>query len=343
MKQVTKLHLNHVGTFRRHLLAASLGLAATAALGQPSFAPQSNYPDKPIRFVVGFAAGGSADVVARAIALELTKTLGQPVTVDNKPGAGAHIATQALLSAPADGYTILFAGLTLATNPALLGNLGYNPDKDLVMVSQLTAIPVVVFVPAKSPINNMQDLIAASKAKPEGLTFGSGGTGTSSHLGPELLSRTVGFKYTHVPYRGGAPALQGLLSGDTDAMFDIAVTPMHRANVEAGKIKFIGVMQKDPISSYTSIKPAGQQGIPPAAFMRSWQGIAVKQGTSPAIVGKLHASISAALKNPEVINRLIASGAEVQGSKNPEEFQKLYQQELVRWTGLIKAAGIKAE
>lgn len=328
--------------FRRKLLTASLGLAATAAFCIPA-AAQSTYPNRPIRFVVGFAPGGSADVVARAVAQELSKTLGQSVVVDNKPGAGAHIATQTLLSAPADGYTILFAGLTLATNPALLANIGYDPDKDLVMVSQLTAMPIVVFVPGNSPINSMQDLVATSKTKPGGLNFGSGGTGTSSHLGPELLSRTVGFKYTHVPYRGGAPALQGLLAGETDAMFDTAVTPLHRANVEAGKIKFIGVMQKDPISTYPIIKPAGQQGIPPAAFMRSWQGVAVKKGTPPEIVAKLHSSISAALKSKEVIDRLIGAGTEVHGSENPQEFQKLYQDELVRWTALIKAAGIKAE
>lgn len=327
---------------RRRAALTLCALGASALLSLPA-AAESHYPNKPIRFVVGFAPGGSADVVARAVAQELSKSLGQPVVVDNKPGASAHIATQALLSAPADGYTILFAGLTLATNPALLPDIGYNPEKDLTMVSQLTAMPIVVFVPAKSPINSLQDLIAASKAKPGGLNFGSGGNGTSSHLGPELLSRTMGFKYTHVPYRGGAPALQGLLGGETDAMFDTAVTPLHRANVEAGRIKFIGVMQKDPISSYPSIKPAGAQGIPSTAFMRSWQGIAVRSGTPPEVINKLFASIGVALKNKEVIDRLIAAGTEVQPSTSPAEFQKLYLDELARWTALIKAAGIKSE
>jgi tripartite-type tricarboxylate transporter receptor subunit TctC len=327
---------------RRALLASCAAAALSAALCAPALA-QGNYPNRPIRFVVGFAPGGAADVVARAVANELSKHLGQPVVVDNKPGAAAHIATQALLSAPADGYTILFAGLSLATNPALMADIGYQPESDLVMVSQLTAMPIVVFVPGKSPINSLQDLIAASKAKPGGLNFGSGGNGTSSHLGPELLSRTMGFQYTHVPYRGGAPALQGLLGGETDAMFDTAVTPLHRANVEAGRIKFIGVMQKDPIASYTSIKPAGQQSIPPAAFMRSWQGIAVRKGTPPEIVARLYAGIGASLKNQEVIDRLVAAGTEVQGSASPAEFQKLYLEELKRWTALIKAAGIKAE
>ncbi|MDB5928731.1 MAG: putative exported protein [Polaromonas sp.] len=327
---------------RRKLLAACAAAALLNALPLSAQA-QAPYPNRPIRFIVGFAPGGSADVVARAVAQELSKDLGQSVVVDNKPGASAHIATQALLSAPADGYTILFAGLTLATNPALMASVGYDPEKDITMVSQMTAMPIVVFVPGKSEINSLQDLIAASKKTPGGLNFGSGGTGTSSHLGPELFTRTVGIKYTHVPYRGGAPALQGLLGGETDAMFDTAVTPLHRANVEAGKIKFIGVMQKDPISTYPSIKPAGQQAIPPAAFMRSWQGVAVRTGTPPDIVKKLHTSIQAALKSKDVIDRLVGAGTEVQGSANPAEFQKLYHDELVRWTALIKAAGIKAE
>jgi tripartite-type tricarboxylate transporter receptor subunit TctC len=333
-------HSFHLSSRSRRRLLAACWASLLIPLGAQA---QTSYPERPLKFLVGFAPGGSADVVARALAQELSKELGQQVIVENRPGASAHIATQGLLSAPADGHTILFAGLTLATNPALMSKIGYDPEKDLTMVSQLTAMPVVVLVPGKSPINSLQDLIAASRKSPDGLRFSSGGIGTSAHLGPELFTRTVGIKYTHVPYRGGAPALQGLLAGETDVMFDTAVTPLHRANVEAGRVKFIGVMQKDPISSYPSIKPAGQQGIPPAAFMRSWQGVAVRTGTPPEIVRKLHASISNALKNKEVIDRMVGAGTEVQGSASPSDFQKLYLEELARWTDLIKAAGIKAE
>jgi tripartite-type tricarboxylate transporter receptor subunit TctC len=327
---------------RRTMLATTACFVLAQAVPLAAHA-QGDYPSRPIRFLVGFAPGGSADAVARAVAQDLSKALGQSVVVENKAGASAHLATQALLAAPADGYTILFAGLTLATNPALMKDVGYDPEKDLQMVSQLTAMPVVVVAPAKSPLNSLQDLIAASKAKPGGLMFSSGGVGTSAHLGPELFTRVAGIKYSHVPYRGGAPALQGLLGGETDVMFDTAVTPMHRANVEAGKIKFLGVMQKDPIGSYPSIKSAGAQGISPDAFMRSWQGVAVRSGTSPEIVAKLHMAISGVLKNKEVVERLIGAGTEVTPSANPAEFQKLYLDELSRWTALIKAAGIKGE
>lgn len=327
---------------RRKIISAAACLVLATTLPQVAQA-QSDYPNKPIRFLVGFAAGGSADAVARTVATDLSKALGQSVVVENKAGASAHLATQALLAAPADGYTILFAGLTLATNPPLMKSLGYDPLKDLLMVSQMTSMPVVVLAPAKSPLNNLQDLIAASKAKPGGLTFSSGGVGTSAHLGPELFTRATGIKYTHVPYRGGAPALQGLLSGDTEVMFDTAVTPMHKSMVQAGKVKFLGVMQKDPISNYPSIKSAGEQGIPPAAFMRSWQGVAVRSGTPPAMVAKLHGAIATVLKSKEISERINAMGMEVHASANPEEFQKLYLDELARWTEVIQAAGITAE
>lgn len=328
----------------RRAFAAAAAVCLTAALAAPLAAQaQSAYPSRPIRFLVGFAPGGSADAVARAVAQDLSRVLGQSVVVENRAGASAHLATQGLLAAPADGYTILFAGLTLATNPALMKDVGYDPEKDLTMVSQLTAMPVVVVAPAKSPLNSLQDLIAASKAKPGGLMFSSGGVGTSAHLGPELFTRVAGIPYTHVPYKGGAPALQGLLGGETEVMFDTAVTPLHRANVEAGKIKFLGVMQKDPIPSYPSIKPAGAQGISADAFMRSWQGVAVRTGTPPEIIARLHAAITTVLKNKEVVERLAGAGTEATPSASPAEFQQLYLHELARWTALIKAAGIKGE
>lgn len=329
-----------VRPLRRKLMAAA---AACLTLITTAAQAQSDYPNRPIRLVVGFAPGGATDVVARFAATEISKALGQSVIVENKPGGGGHIATQTLLSAPADGYTILLAGLTLATNPALLKDIGYDPNTDLVMVGQMTAIPVVVLAPGNSPLNNLQDLITASRGKPNGLMFGSGGIGTSSHLGPELFSRVTGIKYTHVPYKGGAPAVQGLMAGDTDVMFETAVTPANQSMVQAGKLKFLGVMQQDPVSSYPSIKSAGAQGIPPAAFMRSWQGIGVKKGTSPEIIAKLHRAMATALVQPELVRRINDLGIEVRTSKSPSEFQKLYLDEVARWTEVIKASGMKPE
>lgn len=326
---------------RRILLVAGALVVASQAMPISAVA-QSTYPTRPIRLLVGFAPGGSADNVARVIAAEMSKNLGQQVVIENKTGASANIATQALLAAPADGYTILFAGLSLATNPSLIENLGYNPNKDLVMVSQITSLPVVALTRGDSPLNNLQDVIATAKAKDGLLKFGSGGMGTTSHLAPELMSRTTGFKYLHVPYRGGAPALQALLAGDTDVMFDL-MTPTLKSNADAGKIKFVGVMQKDATPLLPGVKPAGEQGVPEATLMRSWQGIAVKHGTPPEILARLHQSVTTALKSKEVVEKLNAIGTEVKGSTTPADFQKLYDDELARWTAVIKEAGIKAQ
>jgi tripartite-type tricarboxylate transporter receptor subunit TctC len=328
------------GIFKSARILALTGAALAAAqLCCFHAQAQTNYPNRPIRFLVGFAPGGSADNVARVVAAEMSKFLGQQVVIENKTGASANIATLALMAAPPDGYTILFAGLSLATNPAMIDNLGYDPDRDLVMVSQITALPVVALARSDSPIKNLQDAIATAKAKNGALKFGSGGLGTSSHLAPELMSRSLGFKYMHVPYRGGAPALQALFSGETDLMFDL-MTPTLKSNADAGRLKFLGVMQKDASPLLPGIPPAAAQGVPESALMRSWQGVAVRRGTPPEIIAKLHASIVQTCKSKDVIDKLVAIGTEVQYSTTPAEFQKLYEDELVRWTALIKAAGI---
>jgi len=300
---------------------------------------QSNYPTKPLRLLVGFSSGGPTDVVARAAAAELAKQLGQAVVVENITGASAHNATLALLAAPANGYTLLLAGLSLATNPTMRDNIGYKPERDLVMVSQLTALSVVMLTRGDSPLNNLQDVVALAKAKNGALKFGSGGAGTTSHLAPELLARKTGFKYTHVPFRGGGPNLQALLAGDIDLMTDLMGLEL-KAQANAGRIKFLGVMQQEPSPLFPSIKSAGAQGIPSAAFVRSWQGIAVRNGTPAEVVTKLHDAIVSAGKSKEFTEKLEAIGAQPRFSAKPADFQALYRAELARWSALIKAAGI---
>lgn len=333
---ITTLHF-------RKILVAWFGIFAASLVVVFPVLAAPDYPTRPIRFLVGFAPGGATDLAARVIGAEMAKNLGQSVVIENRPGASAHIATQALLAAPADGYTIMLATLTLATNPALMENVGYNPEKDLTMVSQVTAMPVVVYTRGDSPLNDMKDLINAAKTKNGALKFGSGGIGTSPHLGPELLSRVTGFKYTHIPYRGGTPALQALFSGEIDAMYDTAVTPLHKSNLVSGKIKALGVMQKERLASLPDVKTAAEQGVPDEALFRSWQGVSVRSGTPLEIVGKLHASIVSALQSKEVVDKLMIAGVEVAPSAKPVDFQKLYMEELTRWTSLIKEAGIKAE
>jgi tripartite-type tricarboxylate transporter receptor subunit TctC len=327
-------------TSRRGFLAAGAGLVAAQALPFAASA-QSDFPSRPMRLLVGFAPGGSLDNVARIIAAEMSVSLGQQVVVENKTGASGNIANQSLVAARADGYTMTLAAINLATNPPLM-DVGYDPDKDVQMVAQLTDVPVASIANAGSPLNNLNDLIAAAKAKNGALRIGSGGIGTSTHLGAELLSRAIGFKYTHVPYRGDSPALQALFSGETDAMFGL-FTPTLKSNMEAGKVKILGIMQQNASPLLPTVKSAGEQGIPAAAFIRSWQGIAVRGGTSPAIIDKLFASIVAAQRKPEVAAKFAQLGSDVHISASPAEFQAFYKAELARWTELIKVANIKAQ
>jgi tripartite-type tricarboxylate transporter receptor subunit TctC len=324
---------------RRTFLAAGAALIAAPALSLPAFA-EANYPNRPIRILVGFSAGGAADVIARVIGLELSRILNTQVYIENKTGASANIATLAMISSPPDGYTLQVVGLHLVTNPGMMEKIGYDPEKDLIMVSQVTSMPVIALANANAPFKTVADLIVAAKSK-DGLKVGTGGFGTASHLAAELLTRSAGVQYMHVPYRGGAPALQAVLAGDVDTLFDF-MTPTLKSNVEAGKLKFLGVMQDAPTPLMPSITPAAAQGVPKEALMSGWYGVAARAGTPPEIVAKLHEAINTALKNQGVIDKLFDLG-EVKGSASPAEYQKFYMDELKRWTAFIKAAGIKAQ
>jgi len=320
---------------RRAVLAAAAASLAGAAVAQ------TQYPTRPLRLLVGFAPGGAADTVARLLAAEMSKSLGQSVVVENKTGASGNIATQGVVAAPADGHTLLFAAINLATNPPLM-KVGYDPDRDLAMVSQITTVPVVALAGANSPLNGLADVVAAGKAKPGSLKIGSGGVGTSSHLAAELLSRAAGFAFVHVPYRGGAPAVQALLAGEIDLMFDLMSASL-RSNLAAGTIKGLGVMQAEAAPALPNLKSAGAQGIPEAAFIRSWQGVAVRGGTPAAVVERLHGAVAAALKSRDLAEKIGALGSDLQGSASPAEFHAFYKAELVRLTALIQAANLKAE
>jgi len=290
---------------------------------------------------VGFAVGGSADTVARALADELSKTLGQRVVVQNRPGASANLASDAVLAAPADGHSLLFAGLTLATNPALIG-VKYDPLTALTMVTQITSVPVVMVTAAKSPLKSPADIVALSKATPGGLKAGSGGLGTSSHLGPELFFQTEKLPYLHVPYKGGAPANVAMLGGEVDLMFDLMSGTL-RGFIEGGQARALAVMQETRIEALPNVKSAKEWGLPPSTFMRSWQGVAVKAGTPAPIVTKIHNAVLDACATSGFRARVWQLGSEVVTSKTPAEFDALYRSELKRWDTIIKTAGIKVE
>ncbi len=325
---------------RRGLIAASLlpALAPVPLRAQPGFRFE-----RPLRLVVGFAPGGTADAVARLAAAEMARALGQSVVVDNRSGASGNLATQAVVQAPADGYTLALAGLQLVTNPGLIAHLGYNPRSDLAMVGQLTALPVVVMASAASRITTMAQAIERGRATGNNIIrIAAAGAGTSSHLGAELLFRAAGGQFEAVQYRGGAPAFQALMTGDVEMMFDL-VAAYQAPAVAEGRVRMLGVMQQIRTPHLPDVPSFGELGLPPAAMMRSWQGISVRAGTPPAAIAALHAATVATTRAPDFVQRLSNLGIEPTESADPAAFQAFYVEELQRWTALIRDAGITAQ
>lgn len=324
--------------FSPSIAKLGIGIALALSLGA---AIAQQYPVKPITLYVGFAAGGGADSVARILADEMGKNLGQPVIVDNKSGASGNIATQMITNSPADGYSLLFAAINLATNPSLIG-VKYDPKMDLTMVSQVTAVPVVMLASNASGLQQATDIAPASKKINGGLRVGSGGVGTSSHLAMELLKRELKIPLTHIPYRGGSPANKDLMGGEIDMMFDLMSGTL-KGMVDTGKVKPLAVMQDTRVSALPNVKSAKELGLPPGTYIRSWQGIAVRGVTPEPIVKRLHAAVTAAANSPAFRAKMEQLGSDVVISKSPADFQKYYAGELVRWSQLIKTAGIKVE
>jgi tripartite-type tricarboxylate transporter receptor subunit TctC len=320
-------------------LTRRAALALPAILAAPVRA--ADWPTRPIRLLVGFAAGGAHDGVARFLAPELSKLLGQPVVVDNRPGGSGNLMSQQVVAAPADGHTLGLAGLQITTNPWMLANPGYSPD-DLVVVGQSTALPVVVIASIKSGIQDFPGLIAAARAKDGALTVASGGYGTTSHLGPELVFRHAGVRYTIVVYRGGGPALQGLIAGETDVTFDIA-SPGHVPAFQAGQLRPLAVLQATRERALPDIPAVAEFGFGPEVFVRSWTGLMVRAGTPPEIVARLHQALNQSLAVPELAERMGRLGMIVTASPTPADAQALYKAELARWGALIRAASIRIE
>jgi tripartite-type tricarboxylate transporter receptor subunit TctC len=316
-----------------------LTTALACAMAWPAAA--QTWPDKTVTLVVGFPPGGALDTIARAMADELSKSLGQKVIVDNKPGAGGGLAVTTVLNAPADGYTLLMAAINLATAPALTG-VRYDPKADLRMVSQITSVPVLMLTSGKGKLNTPADAVAASKATDGGLKMGSGGIGTSGHLAIELLTRSQKIPVLHVPYKGGAAANMAVISGEVDIIYDLGSGSL-KSFLEAGTIKPLAVMQEVRSGALPNVKSAKEMGLPADTYIRSWQGVAVKAGTPQAIIDKLHKAVVAAADTPAFRARAWQLASDVVTSKTPADFQRFHDAELERWTTVIKAAGIKPQ
>jgi tripartite-type tricarboxylate transporter receptor subunit TctC len=319
----------------------ALAAAALTAMAGASTAAAQTFPDKPLTLVVGFPPGGSFDTIMRVVAEEMAKNLGQPVTVDNRPGAGGAIATTYVVGARPDGYTLLAAGLQLTTGPHL-NKVSYNPATDLTMIGQLGTIPVLLLVKADSPIRSAADIVALAKARGGSVNIGTGGIGTTGHFGTLLTGNALNVDATHVPFKGGAAALQALAAGDVDLVFDQQSGVM-QGLIQGGKVRVVAVMQGKRVPSLPEVKTAAEFGLALEGPLQGWQGLAVRAQTPAPILHRLTVAWDAAAASPAVKSRAEQLGIEVTAGLSPQSVQQHYLAELNRWGAFIRKHQITAQ
>ncbi len=312
------------------LLAA--WMVAVSAVAQP-------YPSKPLKIVVGYPPGGSGDFLTRLAADELQKELGQPVIVENKPGAGSNIANEFVARAPNDGYTILNAG-HMEINRAMYKSLSYDPDKDFAPVTLVATGPTIVCVNNDLPVHNLKELIAYAKANPGKLFHASAGFGSAPHLAAVLFESVAGIKFTHVQFKGGGPATQSLLAGDTQVNFATAPTVM--GFIRAGRVRALAVSSRDGSPSIPGIPGAEKAGLPGYDFT-FWFGLFVPAGTPEAAIKRIHAAMVKGLAKPEVRDKIALQGMDATPSASPAAFLAQIDKETPYWAKLVRDSGAKVE
>lgn len=316
-------------------LAVAAGLFSHVGWAQP--AP---YPNKPIRLVIGFAAGGAADYVARAMSESFSKALGQPVVVDNKPGNGSSIAAELVAKAPADGYTLLIASpSSISVNPALNPKLAYQPS-DLLPVTKITTSPLVLAVNPTIGINTVPELIAAAKKEPDKLNYSTSGNGSAPHLGAALFGLLTGAQMTHVPYKGGSLAIQSVMAGDTQVTFGTSPSVLPMA--KGGRLKVIAVSTSERSPLVPDLPGMREAGLP-EYNLEFWYGVFVPAATPPAVVKKIYEATAAAMQQPQVKASLAREGTEVSLSSSPEDFSRFLVTDGKFWVDLVKNAKVKVE
>jgi tripartite-type tricarboxylate transporter receptor subunit TctC len=313
------------------LLFASL--IALPAHSQP-------YPSKPIRFVVPYPAGGPLDTVARLLGQKVSESTKQPVIVDNKPGAGGNIGADAVAKAAPDGYTILMGAVaTHAINPSLYANMPYDAARDFIPVMQIASTPNVLVVNPSVPAANVREFIAYAKANPGKLNFGSGSTGSAGHLAGELFKTLAGIDMTHVPYKGAAPAMNDLIGGQIQLMFDNLASSL--AQVRAGRIRALAVTTARRSSLAPELPTVAESGLP-GFDINTWFGLFVPAATPREVVEKLHSEFARAITATDVREKMLSLGAEPVGN-TPDEFAAYVRAEAGKYARVVKASGAKAD
>lgn len=315
-------------------------VALAAALPGFSAVAADNYPKEPVKLVVPMAAGGNGDIIARLIGKDLTEILGQPVIVDNRPGAGGNIGANVVAKAPSDGYTLVLGAVgTHAINASLYKRMPYDIRRDFTPVTMMASVPNVLVVNPSLPVKNVQELIAYGKKKQGGLNFASSGAGSSIHLSGEMFKSMTGVPMTHIAYKGSAPALTDLLAGQVDLMFDNLPTAL--PHIKTGKLRALAVTSTARSPSLPDVPTMEQAGVK-GFEAGSWFGILAPAKTPPEVVNTLDREIQAALARPETRKALIDRGFQPT-VKGPSAFAAFIDQEIDKWAAIVKASGATAE
>ena len=321
---------------RRRFLQWAVGAAAIPAASRLTWAQA--YPTHQLRWIVGFPPGGGADIVSRIMAPWLAERLGQPVIIENRPGAASNISVQAVATSPPDGYTLLFLPVSAAVNATLSQNLPYNLLRDIAPVSGLIDFPFVMVANPALPAKNIAELIALAKANPGKYSLASFGTGSSSHVAGELFKQMAGINMIHVPYRGGAPMVTDLVGGQVNVGIDVLTGS--QANIQSGKLRVLAVLGKKRSEFLPDVPTVGETVAGYEA--NSWCGVGVPKGTPPEIIERLNREINAGLRDPAVKARL-AQVATTPIFYTPAEFGAYVASEVAKWGKVIQVAGVKPE
>ena len=315
------------------------GLLLVAFLTLPSLAAAQAYPAKPVRWIIPYAAGGSADIRARQVATKLAEMWGQALIVENKPGAGGVLGTDFVAKAAPDGYTMGMGNFApLAVNPSLMKSLPYDPLRDFAPVILLERGPLVLMVNPSLPVKSVKDLIALARKNP-GMTFASSGNGGAHHLSGEMFKAMAGIDIQHVPYKGGAPAATDLMGGHVSMMFELMYAAM--PSIKGGKLRALAVTSSERLPVLPDVPTMAEAGVP--GFESSnWQGVIMPAGTPANIVATVNAAINKVLAMPDVVNIIVGQGNQVGGGSSGE-FAALIRAESLKWGKVVKDADIRAD
>ena len=326
---------------RRAALAAAALLSLTALVASPALAQNAAaaYPSKPIRIVVPYPPGGFNDTLARTVGARLQTVWGQPVSVDNKPGGGTVIGTDAVAKSAADGYTLFIMPFAFAVNPSIFKKLPYDPVKDFTPITLAATTPNLLVVGPELKVNSMAEVMALAKGKPGGISYASTGVGSSNHLSMEKFKQMAGVDITHIPYKGSGPAVTDLIGGQVGLMFDNI--PNVIQHIKAGKLKALAVTSAKRSPHAPDVPTVAEAGVP-GYEVSVWFGIAAPGGTPAAIIDKLNTEIVKTLNLPEVKEKFFAQGVDVVGS-TPAQFATHLKEQSALWAKVVKDAGVTPE